>query len=473
MDKNKKLIDYDALKLIAIKEKGIDTIYVLASGGNAPGMDAAIRAVTLYAHKFGLRVMGIMEGYHGLLTENFKELTDNDVSGICPSGATYLYSKRDLNFAKFNSVDEDGNYTSEEAKQVTEHVLNVCKRNNIRALVVLGGDGSFRGGRDLANRGVYVIGIPCTIDNDISCTDMSIGVDSAINTVLEFAKCLEDTSSAHARLEVIEVMGRGAGYIALEAAIACGAVDVAIPERPFNEDACIEKIKKLRRQGQREFTVIVAEGVGELQTVMPGIKVSYAQRFAARLDRELNKELDTSKLKENSGLLKYYTSDVERNDDTLPYRKEYGYNTPFEIETKYISLAHTLRGGTPTLYDRLLASQMGKRAVDLIVRESEKSVETAYRELKQAAEHPDENNAVDLTKEEKKNSRVVCTNDGDIIDRDVNWALDTDVMYKGKGAKEDYLKYVSAEDIKTMKIYCDKRRERFNELLETFDALSR
>ena len=274
-------------------------IGVLTSGGDAPGMNAAVRAVTRTALARGVEVVGIYGGYRGLIHDDMIELKARDVSNIIWRGGTFLYSDRCLEFK-----------TEEGMQKAIEN----CRKHGIDGIVAIGGDGTFRGATDLSVRGIPTIGIPATIDNDITATENTIGFDTAMNTVLDMCDRLRDTCVSHARCNVVEVMGRGAGDIALNTAIALGAVAVVIPEMPFDADATIEKIRHLREDGKRSFLVIVSEGVE-----------NFAEGYAKRIEAETG------------------------------------------VETKFARLAHVVRGGSPTLADRMLATKMGVHAVDQLL----------------------------------------------------------------------------------------------------------
>lgn len=279
-------------------EKKIKRIGVLTSGGDAPGMNAAIRAVTRTAINNGIEVVGVYEGYQGLIDNNMKTLNYTDVSNIITQGGTCLYSARCLDML------------TDEGK---EKAVKNCIDSGIDGIVCIGGDGTFKGARELSRRGIHCIGIPATIDNDISCTDYCIGFDTALNTVLDFVDKVRDTCMSHARCSVVEVMGRGAGHIALEAGISTGAVAIAVPEEEFDFQKMIEKIKNAQAQGRRQFIVIVAEGTGL-----------------------------TNKIHE-----------VIVNETG--------------IETRTAVLAHVQRGGSPTARDRVAASKLGYKAVELLL----------------------------------------------------------------------------------------------------------
>jgi len=275
-------------------------IGVLTSGGDAPGMNAAVRAVTRYALAGGVEVFGVYEGYKGLMEGNMRLFNERDVSNIISRGGTVLYSARS---------DE---FRTEEGLQ---KAIKTCRDNNIDGIVAIGGDGTFRGATDLTRHGVPCIGIPGTIDNDITSTDYTLGFDTAMNTVMNMADNLKDTHESHARCAVIEVMGRDAGYIALEAGIAVGAVAIAIPELPFDADAAIERIRAKRAAGARGFIVLVSEGLGG----------EFGEALTKRIEAETG------------------------------------------VESRFARLAHIVRGGKPTLRDRFTAARMGDAAVDALL----------------------------------------------------------------------------------------------------------
>ncbi len=272
-------------------------IGVLTSGGDAPGMNAAVRAVAREALSRGVEVMGIMRGYSGLIDGDVRPFTVRDVSNILNRGGTVLYSDRCPEFKTEAGIQK---------------AVETCRKFLIDGIVAIGGDGTFRGAQDMTHAGIPCIGIPATIDNDITSTEYTIGFDTAMNTTLELVDKLRDTCESHARCNVVEVMGRGAGDIALQTAVAAGATAVAIPELPFDEHAAIAKIRAARALGKRAFIVVVSEGMG----------AEFAAQFAARIEKEA------------------------------------------EVETRFARFAHIARGGVPTLRDRLLATRMGQRAVE-------------------------------------------------------------------------------------------------------------
>lgn len=274
------------------------TIGVLTSGGDAPGMNAAIRAVVRAGCENGFRVMGIRRGYNGLMYGDMYEMNLRSVSNIINRGGTILYSARSPEFK------------TEEGMQ---KAIDVCKQMDMQGVVVIGGDGSFRGARDLSLRGVPCVGIPGTIDNDIACSDYTIGYDTAMNTVMENVDRLRDTSESHDRCSVVEVMGRRAGYIALNSGIACGATTILIPEVEFDfEKDVIDRMRRTQKTGKRHFIIIVAEGIGGVD------------EMAKRIQEETC------------------------------------------VESRATILGHVQRGGSPTVRDRVVGSTMGCKAVELL-----------------------------------------------------------------------------------------------------------
>ena len=223
-------------------EKQIKTIGVLTSGGDAPGMNAAVRAVVRTGLHKGFRMIGIQRGYNGLLNGECFEMNLRSVSNIISAGGTILYTARCLEF---------------KTKEGQDKGAEKCRELGIDALVVIGGDGSYRGARALAHRGIPMIGLPGTIDNDIGCTDYTIGYDTAMNTALEMIDKLRDTTQSHDRCSVVEVMGRNAGYIALNVAIASGAMAVLLPEKEFDmQRDILDKIAETQKTGKRHFIII-------------------------------------------------------------------------------------------------------------------------------------------------------------------------------------------------------------------------
>ena len=274
-------------------------IGVLTSGGDAPGMNAAIRAIVRSALDRGVEVVGIYDGYRGMIEDNMKLLGSGDVTNIISRGGTVLYSAR---------CDE---FRYEEGMQ--KAIAN-CRKHGIDGVIAIGGDGTFRGATDLSNRGLPTIGVPGSIDNDITASDYSVGFDTAMNTVVDMCDRLRDTCESHARCNVIEVMGRTAGHIALRAGIASGASAVCINELPFDEEACMQRLIAEKESGKHSFLVFVAEGNGD---------------FGEQL---------TKRIEERTG-----------------------------IETRFARLGHVQRGGIPTLEDRFIATQMGAKAVECLL----------------------------------------------------------------------------------------------------------
>ena len=228
--------------------KEIKTIGVLTSGGDAPGMNAAIRAVVRKAISRGLKVKGILKGYNGLLNEEIIDMTARNVSDTIARGGTVLYTAR---CAEFRTVEGQ------------QRGAEVCRKHGIDGLVVIGGDGSFAGAQKLANLGINTIGVPGTIDLDIACTEYTIGFDTAVNTAMDAIDKVRDTSTSHERCSIIEVMGRNAGYIALWCGIANGAEDILIPEKyDFDEQKLINNIIANRKRGKKHHIIINAEGIG-------------------------------------------------------------------------------------------------------------------------------------------------------------------------------------------------------------------
>ena len=290
--------------------KAIKTIGVLTSGGDAPGMNAAIRAVVRRGLSSGLNVKGIYKGYNGLLNEEIVDMTARDVSDTIQRGGTVLYTARCAEFR-----------TPEGQQRGAE----VCRKHGIEGLVVIGGDGSFAGAQKLANLGINTIGIPGTIDLDIACTEYTIGFDTAVNTAMEAIDKVRDTSTSHERCSIIEVMGRNAGYIALWCGIANGAEDVLLPERyDYDDQKIINNIIENRKKGKKHHIIINAEGIG------------HSEAMAKRIEAATG------------------------------------------IETRATILGHMQRGGNPTCKDRVYASIMGAKAVDLLVEGKTKRV-VGYR----------------------------------------------------------------------------------------------
>lgn len=307
-----------------MENKTIRTIGVLTSGGDAPGMNAAIRAVVRTGAYYGLKVFGIKRGYNGLINGELEQMNARSVSETLQRGGTCLMTARCLEFKEEAGVRK---------------ACQIARVFGIDGLVVIGGDGSFRGARDLSNSGIPTIAMPGTIDNDISCSEYTIGYDTCLNTVKDLVDKIRDTASSHERCSVIEVMGRAAGYIALEAGIACGAEVILIPEKSysFDEDV-LRPILEAKSRGKKHAIIIVAEGIGGV--------IEMAQEIEAKTG----------------------------------------------IESRATILGHVQRGGSPTVRDRVIASQMGARSVELLLA--------------------------------GKANRIVCMQHGEITDVDINEGLE-------------------------------------------------
>ena len=279
--------------------KEVKTIGVLTSGGDAPGMNAAIRSVVRTAINKGLKVKGIMRGYAGLLQEEIVDMNGSSVADIIHRGGTILYTARCMEVM---------------IPEGQELGAKVCKKHGIDGIVVIGGDGSFRGAGKLSALGINTIGIPGTIDLDIACTEYTIGFDTAVNTAMEAIDKVRDTSTSHERCSIIEVMGRDAGYLALWCGIANGAERILMPEEhDYDEAAIVADIQECRKRGKKNYIIINAEGIGD--------SINMAKR-----------------IEEATGM-----------------------------ETRATIIGHMQRGGSPTCKDRVYASIMGAMAVDLLV----------------------------------------------------------------------------------------------------------
>ena len=279
-------------------ESKVKRIGVLTSGGDAPGMNAAIRSVVRTANALGIECIGIRRGYSGLISGDFMNMDSDSVNRIIHLGGTKLYTARCAEF-----------HTEEGLKKAAA----TCKLLGLDGIVAIGGDGTFRGAQALSAYGVSVVGIPCTIDNDISCTDYTIGFDTAVNTAVECIDKLRDTMQSHERCSVVEVMGRHAGYLALEVGLAIGATAVLVPESAYDFHKYVaEKIRRARLNGKTNFTIVVAEGA-----------VS-----AVEVGRQIEEELG--------------------------------------LDPRVTILGHIQRGGTPTAKDRVMATRMGYEAVRVL-----------------------------------------------------------------------------------------------------------
>ena len=299
-------------------------IAVLTSGGDAPGMNAAFRAVVRTGINMGMKVYGIYRGFNGLLNKEVEEMNLRSVSEIIGNGGTKLYTARREEF---------------KTPEAQQRAADFCRSLGISGVVVIGGDGSFRGARALTNAGINCIGLPGTIDNDIACSEYTVGFDTAMNTALQMVDRIRDTAQSHDRCSIVEVMGRRCGDIALQTGIATGATAILVPEVKYNiERDVITRIINTQKTGKKHFIIVVAEGVGGVRDL--------AKYIEQRLD----------------------------------------------IEARATILGHVQRGGSPTLRDRVVASQMGYKAVELL-----------------------KNNI---------GNRVVVMRDGKIADLDINEALE-------------------------------------------------
>lgn len=237
---------------------GAKTIAVLTSGGDAPGMNAAVRAVVRSGLSFGMKVYGVMRGYNGLLNGDLKEMNMRSVSDIMQHGGTALFTARSPEFNTPEGVQK---------------AANMCREKGIDGVVVIGGDGSFRGARDLTGAGIPCIGVPGTIDNDIACTDYTIGYDTALNTAMEMIDRIRDTTESHDRCSVVEVMGRRCGDIALNTGVAVGALTTLVPEIPYDfQKDVLDRIRLAQSTGKRHYIIVVAEGVGHTQELAERIQ---------------------------------------------------------------------------------------------------------------------------------------------------------------------------------------------------------
>lgn len=301
----------------------IKSIAVLTSGGDSPGMNAVVRAVVRTGIANGIKVYGVRRGYNGLINGDIVEMSLRSVSDIINKGGTMLFTARSPEFRKPEGVKK---------------AADTCRKLGVDGVVVIGGDGSFRGARDLTAAGVPCVCVPGTIDNDISCSDYTIGFDTAMNTAMEMVDKIRDTAQSHDRCSVVEVMGRRCGDIALHTGIAVGATVILVPEAEYDfEKDVIERIKTMQKTGKKHFIVVVAEGVGGVEDI-------------------------AKKIEEKTG-----------------------------IEARATILGHVQRGGSPTLRDRVVASKMGHKAVEVLL--------------------------------SGKSNRVIAITDGNIVDYDITEAL--------------------------------------------------
>ncbi len=282
-----------------MQEPAIKKVGVLTSGGDAPGMNAAIRAVVRAALAHNMKIFGVKHGYNGLIGDDIEELNIRSVAEIIHRGGTMLYTARSPEFMTL---------------QGQQTAAANCRKHGIEAMIIIGGDGSFRGAKELSAQEVPCIGIPGTIDNDIACTDYTIGYDTAMNTAIQMIDKLRDTTQSHERCSVVEVMGRHAGYIAANTGLAVGAFSIFIPEKKSNIDELVARMKFSRKLGKKHFIIIVAEGAGHSE--------------------EIAKEIE-----EKTG-----------------------------IESRATILGHVQRGGAPTQRDRVAATRLGYHAINLVSR---------------------------------------------------------------------------------------------------------
>lgn len=292
--------------------KTIRTIGVLTSGGDAPGMNAAVRAVVRAATANGIKCLGIQRGYNGLINGDVVELDARAVDGISRKGGTMLYTARCMEFMTPEGLQK---------------AVNTCKYLGLDAIITIGGDGTFRGAETLSKAGIATIGVPGTIDNDITCTDYTIGYDTAQNTAIDAIDKLSDTMQSHERCSIVEVMGRAAGHLALEVGVAVGATAIVLSERETNFEEIISKMRDGRVKGRNHHVIIASEGYGDTRKL-------------------------SEKILEETG-----------------------------IETRLTILGHIQRGGTPTSRDRVMATVMGCYAVDLII-EGKSNRVVCYKENK-------------------------------------------------------------------------------------------
>lgn len=305
------------------------SIAVLTSGGDAPGMNAAVRAVVRSGINMGMKVYGVYRGYNGLLNGDVKEMNLRSVSEIIGNGGTMLYTARSEEFKK---------------KEAQERAADYCRSMGISGVVVIGGDGSFRGAQALTNAGINCIGVPGTIDNDIACSEYTVGFDTAMNTAIDMVDRIRDTAQSHDRCSIVEVMGRRCGDIALQTGISAGATAILVPEVEYNiEKDVISRIINTQKTGKKHFVIVVAEGVGKVNDLAKYIE----QRLG--------------------------------------------------IEARATILGHVQRGGSPTVRDRVVASQMGYKAVELL--------------------------------NQGKGNRVVVMRDGKITDLDIDEALSMERVF--------------------------------------------
>lgn len=287
-----------------MQKTAVKKIGILTSGGDAPGMNACIRSVVRKALNENIECVGIMEGYSGLINDQIIPLDSHSVSNKINEGGSFLYSSRCPEF---------------KTEQGMNQAVKICRKHGIDAVVAIGGDGTFAGAEQLAKHGILTIGLPGTIDNDIVCTDYTIGFDTACNTTVSMINCLRDTCETHARISVVEAMGRHCGLLTLHAALASGAAIVVVPELKYDCDEIIKKAVAIRATGKRGIIIVVCEGC------MTEDKESVAEILCRRIKAET------------------------------------------EIYASFERFSHVVRGGRPTVRDNITASMMGSKAVELLM----------------------------------------------------------------------------------------------------------
>jgi len=401
-------------------KKKIRAIGIITGGGDAPGMNAAARAVARAALKAGIKVYGVKKAYKGLVEDEMIKIDEITVSNVINQSGTFLYTDR---YRKF------------EKEEYIKQGIEVCRKHKIDLLVVIGGDGSFRGARDLVALGMPCIGIPATIDNDMASSDYTIGYDTALNTVTEMADMLRATCESHARCDVVEIMGRGAGYLAIESGIAAGATEIVTAEvcpkaaddpvkdpkaRSFDTaaaDRLCEKMMNIRRvsgnniYGKRSFIIMVSENMLPVEkTDKNGNKtlVPYGEVLCDHINKKIGIKAD--------GL------------------EETG------VETKFFRPAHTQRGGIPTGRDRVIPTMMGTKAVDLML--------------------------------EGTSNVVIVYVDGKLAAIDLDYAIEMDNLTKGKTTPEKLAAKFTPEQIDAMKARIAKRNEELAYLCSVNDKAS-
>lgn len=394
----------------------VKKIAVITSGGDCQAMNAAVRAVVLSARKYNIEVMGVQGGYYGIYYHPdtaLRPLNAEAVENIISRGGTILDSARFEDF----KTDFEG---------ISKAIANNLRSAGIDALVVIGGDGSFRGGLDVMGYGgIPCVGIPATIDNDIVSSEYTLGFDTALRNTIEVCDKLRDTCNSHKRCNIVEVMGRNAGQIALHAAIAVGASAVAIPEDPdlFNEAEVIDRMIEARRCGKRSFLVVFAEGAENLalsaEAKKAALDAAVKDYAEGKIDQKaLTKAafynckaeyseqfVDALQSKSKEAFKKYYAE-----TGNIDFKDEY-------IETKFMRCAHMSRGGSPTSFDRVVAGHMGEAAVRLLA--------------------------------EGKFNRTVCVHDGRLTDMDMREAISVDSFYRKfrKNGSYDQAKYDELTDL--------------------------